>query len=94
MTSTQRLLAVTPEPVDEINVVEDKKASGSASADPVIPKRLQNIFKNMNSRQREIYDNNVNNDSKIGYLEGIYEEKRRGVCDYMFRWLRLHPDFC
>ena len=84
MTSTQRLLAVTPEPVDEINVVEDRKASGSASADLVIPKRLQNIFKNLNSRQREIYDN-MNNDHKIGYLEGIYEEKRSGVCDYMFR---------
>ena len=84
MTSTQRLLAVTPEPVDEINVVEDKKAFGSASADPVIPKRLQIIFKNMNSRQRENYDN-TDNDSKIYVLEVIYEEKRRGVCDYMFR---------
>ena len=42
MTSTQGLL---DESVDEINVVEDKKASGSASADL---KNLQKVLKNMN----------------------------------------------
>ena len=78
--------------MDEINVVEDKEASGSASADQVIPKNLQKILKNLNSRQRELYDN-APNDIKINYLEVIYEEKRRGVCDYMFRWLRLQI-FC
>ena len=75
--------------MDEINVVEDKKASGSAS---VMPKKLQKILKNLTSKQREIYDN-APNDPKISVLEAIYEEKRRGVCDYMFWRLRLQI-FC
>ena len=50
MTSTQGLLAATPEtrpdePVIEINVVEDKGASGSASADQVIPKTYKKFLR-------------------------------------------------
>ena len=87
MTSTQGLL---DESVDEINVVEDKEASGSASADQVIPKHLQKVLKNLDSRQRELYDNIYDNaTTKLAFLEAIHLEKRRGVCDYMFRWLRL-----
>ncbi|CAG8536109.1 8889_t:CDS:2 [Paraglomus brasilianum] len=77
LTSTQEATRLIPETVDEINVVEDKEASGSASADQVIPKNLQKILKNLNSRQRELYDN-APNDIKINYLEVIYEEKGRG----------------
>ena len=71
---------LTPKkPEDEI-----PEAETNVDKAPVIPKRLQYTFKNMNTRQRENYDN-TDNDSKIIVLEVIYEEKRRGVCDYMFR---------
>jgi len=68
----------------ERKVVETNTPKTEPDKAPVIPKRLQNTFKNMNARQREIYDN-ANNDPKISVLETIREEKRRGVCDYMFR---------
>ncbi|CAG8462127.1 2247_t:CDS:2 [Paraglomus brasilianum] len=74
MTSAQEADRLIPETVDEINVVEDKKASGSAS---VMPKKLQKILNSLTPKQRELYDN-APNDPKTAYLEGIYEEKRRG----------------
>ncbi|CAG8562875.1 7775_t:CDS:2 [Paraglomus brasilianum] len=87
MTSTQEANRLIPEtrpdePVDEMNVTvavedtPDKKTSGSASADQVIPKKLQKILKNLNSRQRELYDN-APNDIKINVSEVIYEEKKK-----------------
>jgi len=70
--------------VSDVELEITPKTETNVDKAPVIPKRLQYTFKNMNTRQREFYDN-ANNDPKITYLEGIHEEKRRGVCDYMFR---------
>ena len=70
--------------VSDVELEITPKTETNVDKAPVIPKRLQNTFKNMNMRQRENYDN-TDNDSKIYVLEVIYEEKRRGVCDYMFR---------
>ncbi|KAF0513867.1 hypothetical protein F8M41_017724 [Gigaspora margarita] len=42
-----------------------------------LPSHLKNVHESLNRRQKEIYSRFNTLDLKIGYLEGIYEERRK-----------------
>ncbi|KAF0513866.1 hypothetical protein F8M41_017724 [Gigaspora margarita] len=49
-----------------------------------LPSHLKNVHESLNRRQKEIYSRFNTLDLKIGYLEGIYEERRKSFCRRIF----------